>query len=109
MRGSPKARPERMSAPVLPTRERLPERAEKKFRENLKKDWTNDPVCAIKHVVDGSIAQLVRAFGSHPRGLGFESQCFHEKRTPPCVEPFFVEAVGLRKQAEFLSLSRKLS
>lgn len=26
----------------------------------------------------GGIAQLVRAFGSHPRGLGFESLCLHQ-------------------------------
>ena len=30
---------------------------------------------------DGRIAQLVRAFASHARGLGFESQCVHHLRS----------------------------
>ena len=28
----------------------------------------------------GGVAQLVRAFGSHPRGLGFESLRLHQKK-----------------------------
>ena len=41
-----------------------------------KKILTNDLFCAtIK--THGGIAQLVRAFGSHPRGRGFESLCLH--------------------------------
>ena len=30
---------------------------------------------------NGGIAQLVRAFGSHPRGHRFEPYCLHQKGT----------------------------
>lgn len=30
----------------------------------------------------GGIAQLVRAFGSHPKGRGFEPPCVHQLKTP---------------------------
>ena len=38
---------------------------------------TNQSGCATIPSQYGGIAQLVRAFGSHPRGLGFESPCLH--------------------------------
>ena len=50
----------------------------------------------------GRIAQLVRAFASHARGLGFEPQCVHQTTNRPtgAVCCFMID-FGLGKQGLF--------
>ena len=38
---------------------------------------------------NGGIAQLVRAFGSHPRGRRFEPYCLHQKKSTAIAVLFF--------------------
>ena len=38
----------------------------------------------------GGIAQLVRAFGSHPRGHRFEPYCLHQSKRPPVWVVFLI-------------------
>ncbi len=50
-----------------------------------------DEMCVSVYTgkVDGGMAQLVRAFGSHPRGRGFESPCLHHLGNG-LVKPFLL-------------------
>ena len=46
----------------------------------------------------GGVAQLVRAFGSHPRGPGFEPPRLHQQRNLFCLPKeisLFIQAAGL--------------
>ena len=57
----------------------------------------------------GGIAQLVRAFGSHPKGRGFEPPCVHHIRTKVMIPLVLQLSFFLSKQALFLTISKNNS
>ena len=44
---------------------------------------------------NGGIAQLVRAFGSHPRGRRFEPYCLHQEKSKSRDLLFSIQSKGL--------------
>ena len=66
---------------------------------------TRAPNCGILYytVKYGGIAQSVRAFGSHPKGRGFESPCVHQKKDLGMPSLFLIKfAVRGMKYAEYV-------
>ena len=72
-----------------PTNQNLKHRLtsdEKLFIKKRKKRLTNGGKCdTIFSEINGGVAQLVRAFGSHPRGHGFEPPRLHQKKAHICL------------------------